>query len=396
MNKKFSLGVTISLIAIACAITFVVTITVSTNMFNERIGGVTEREEIYSKLQEIDTYARSLSIFPINEEKLVSDIVGGYIDGLDDANARYLTAEEYYREQQIANGVITGTGIDAAREESGYIVVTSIYSGSPASTLDVQAGDIITAVDGVNVLELGAERAISALDGADNSDVTLVLQRSGENVGVTITRQSFTVQSVSSVIVDGYGYIRISALNAQTASQFTSAIDMFQAQGALGYVIDVRGCTGTISSLREILGVFISQQIIANAEYADGSISKLLETGETTPLAVHTVVLVDENTRGAGELFAYSMHEFYGSNLIGKTTAGNEYLTEKRVLSDSTAIELTIARILPLGSGSIDNGLIPDYAVESGGIIDAAPSQTSGLADAQLNKAFEVLASLKN
>ena len=50
MNKKVSVSMLISLVAIACAITYVVTVTVSTNMFNRLIGGVTEREEIYSKI----------------------------------------------------------------------------------------------------------------------------------------------------------------------------------------------------------------------------------------------------------------------------------------------------------------------------------------------------------
>ena len=79
MGKKFSVGITISLIAIACAITFVLTVTVTTNMFNEKIAGLNQREEIYSKLQEIDSYVRSNSLYSIDEEALTGSIVKGYV-----------------------------------------------------------------------------------------------------------------------------------------------------------------------------------------------------------------------------------------------------------------------------------------------------------------------------
>ena len=54
MNKKVSLGVMISLIAVACAITFVLTMTVSLNMYNSMVAGIQERETINAKIKEID------------------------------------------------------------------------------------------------------------------------------------------------------------------------------------------------------------------------------------------------------------------------------------------------------------------------------------------------------
>ena len=56
MNKKISIGITISLVAIACALTFVVTMSFSLNMYNGKIADVQQREEMYTKMQEIDSY----------------------------------------------------------------------------------------------------------------------------------------------------------------------------------------------------------------------------------------------------------------------------------------------------------------------------------------------------
>ena len=81
MNKKVSLGVTISLIAVACAITFVLTMTVSLNMYNSMVAGIQERETINAKIKEVDTFVRSSSIYKLDENELITGIANGYISG---------------------------------------------------------------------------------------------------------------------------------------------------------------------------------------------------------------------------------------------------------------------------------------------------------------------------
>ena len=93
MNKKVSLGVMISLIAVACAITFVLTMTVSLNMYNSMVAGIQERETINAKIKEIDTFVRSSSIYKPNENNLITGIANGYISGTSDKYAKYYTAQ---------------------------------------------------------------------------------------------------------------------------------------------------------------------------------------------------------------------------------------------------------------------------------------------------------------
>ncbi|MCM1488064.1 MAG: peptidase, partial [Firmicutes bacterium] len=126
MKKKFSIGVIISVVAIACAITYVITITVSTNMFNKLIGGVTQREEIYSKIQEVDSYVRSASYYSIDEQALINSIINGYVKGLSDSEAQYLSESQVLKAKQAESGTIVSAGIEAQKEESGYIVVTNV------------------------------------------------------------------------------------------------------------------------------------------------------------------------------------------------------------------------------------------------------------------------------
>ncbi|MCM1055478.1 MAG: S41 family peptidase [Bacteroides sp.] len=394
MKKKVSVGMLISLVAIACAITYVVTITVSTNMFNRLIGGVNERDEIYSKIQEIDSYVRNASYYDIDEETLLDGIVNGYVGGLKDGGAQYLTSAQAFKKMQVESGTLISAGFEAEKEESGYIVVSHIYPDSPASDLNIQVGDVITAVDGSNVLEMGAENAINALDGDESTNIRLSLQRNGKTVSVTATRRSFTIRSVSSKMVGAYGYIRINAFNRETNDQFISELQNLQAGGVLGYVIDVRSCTGIFDPLPDMLGKFISGQLIANARYKDGTVAKFAETLGEAEVKVPVTVIVNENTAGAAELFAVSLRDFAAAKVVGKQTAGKGTVTETKNLSDGTAIVITTAELIPAASNTLSGGIKVDFSVDIYNEPDYSPEDVSST-DPQISKAFEVLEGMK-
>ena len=160
MNKKISIGITISLVAIACALTFVVTMSFSLNMYNGKIADVQQREEMYTKMQEIDSYIKSYSIYDTDDTETKIGVYSGYLNGIDDKYAKYYTTNEYYYKTQLENGVLTGLGMELGREQGGYISVTGVYEDSPAFEAGIIEGDVITSVGGVSVLELGYEAAL--------------------------------------------------------------------------------------------------------------------------------------------------------------------------------------------------------------------------------------------
>ena len=95
MNKKISLGITIGLMALAAAVTFIITYNYSLNVFNSKVKSVSEKESIYTRLSEMDKYVRANYINDIDEDMLNNSIMNGYISGLDDRFAKYYSAEEY-------------------------------------------------------------------------------------------------------------------------------------------------------------------------------------------------------------------------------------------------------------------------------------------------------------
>ena len=166
MNKKISLGIAISLVAIGCAITFVLTWTVSLNIYNSKLGTSEKYEGVYAKLREIDTTVRQNYIGSVSDDSLENATINGYIAGIGDKYASYIAPSAYYELQQTQSGVILGAGFEAEEDTSGYLKITTVYKGSSAELNGVLAGDIITAIDdkGVDVEVNGVAANIKKAD----------------------------------------------------------------------------------------------------------------------------------------------------------------------------------------------------------------------------------------
>ena len=155
MNRKIPIGIAISIAAIACAVTFVITMTVSLNNYNDKIADVQQRGELYTRLQEIDSYIRNYSLYEISDDDMKAGVYSGYLTCIDDRAAKYYTTDEYYYKTRMESGNAVGLGMVLEKEESGYIKITNVYAGSSAAGEGILPGDIITSVEGTSVLELG-------------------------------------------------------------------------------------------------------------------------------------------------------------------------------------------------------------------------------------------------
>ncbi len=391
MNKKISLGIAISLVAIGCAITFVLTWTVSLNIYNSKIGTSEKYEGVYAKLREIDTAVRQNYIGNVSDDALEASTINGYIAGIGDKYASYSTPSAYYELQQNYAGVILGAGFDAEEDGSGYLTVTTVYKGSSAELNGVKVGDVITAIDGKSLLSMKSGQALERLSGEVGTRLALQLLRDGESISVNLIRQQLEIESVTyRVVNDSIGYIQISTFNSKTAEQFTSALNTLTTVGAKALIIDVRQNTGGVTSaLKPILNQFVPSAVAATVEYADGSRKTLIETDSTDSLDLPVAVLVDSATASASELFAAVMRDEYGALLIGTNTYGKAVMQNTFAFSDGSALTLSVGTIYTRSGTWNETGLKPDYSVELAA--GATPDTVDDDSDAQLQKAIEVL-----
>ena len=393
MNRKISLGLTISLIAIGCAITFVLTWTVSLGIYNSKIASSEKYDGVYEKLKELDAAVRAnyIGAGAINDETLQASILSGYVNGIGDKYASYMQANAYYELQQTTSGVINGTGLEAEDNGSGYLAVTRVYKNSSAESNGVKAGDVITEIDGKSLLSMTPDDGLQRLSGEIGTKISLTLVRNGEEISVTLVRQQVDIESVTDKMLENrIGFSRSTAFNAKTAEQFSTALNTLTAQGAAALIIDVRqNGGGTISSIQPMLNRLIPAAIIAYSENAYGARKTLVETDGANYIDLPITVLADGGTASAAELFAIALKDERGAAIVGTQTYGKASIQSVISFPDGSALTLTTAKIIPSKSDSYDNvGIKPDYQVElPTGILFEYLSEQD---DTQLQKAIEI------
>jgi len=392
LNKKISLGVAISLVAIGCAITFVLTWAVSLNVYNSKIGTSEKYEGMYAKLREIDAAVRTNFIGDYSEENIENGVIDGYISGLGDKYASYMSDSVYYEIQQANNGVIHGAGFEVEDDGSGYLKIIAVYNGSSADLNGLKSGDMITEIDGKSLLSMAPGTAKEKLSGEVGTRVALKLLRDGEEISVNLIRQQLDIESVTGEILENnVAYIRISSFNAKTAEQFNTVVNEVINADTASLIIDLRqNSGGLVSALKPILDKFISSAVIATAEYADGSRKVIVETGAETSITAKTAILVDEGTASAAELFAGALKDEYGAIIVGTQTVGKAVMQNTYEFSDGTALTISTAKIYLSKSGSWDGtGIKPDYTAERN--VDILPEYLTHANDTQLQKAIEIM-----
>ena len=116
MNKKISISLAITIAIIAMTVTFSVTMVLAGQRFNNTVSSVKEKENMYSKLAEIDKYVRDNAYYEINDDTLNDTIASGYMLGTGDRAAVYYTANAYAELQDIADGKLMGIGVEIVKD----------------------------------------------------------------------------------------------------------------------------------------------------------------------------------------------------------------------------------------------------------------------------------------
>ncbi|MDE6101607.1 MAG: PDZ domain-containing protein, partial [Ruminococcus sp.] len=305
MNKKISLGLAISLIAIASAVTFILTSFFSLQSFNRTIFGVNEQAKKYNALQAVDSYVRENFYGDIDENSIIDGILKGYVSGLDDRYSRYLTADEYIDEKSDNAGEMTGLGFTLEEDESGYIRIVDIMPDSPVSETAIKPDDFIVAVEGADVSEIGFSKSIESMSGTEGTDITLTVRRDGVDKNYTLTRRPIEIVTVTGEMLNNYiGYIKITGFKQNTSQQFIDILERLTLNGAKGIIFDVReNGGGLLDALEDCLDPLLPEGIIATAEYSDSHTETIVYSDESE-INLPVVVLVNGHTASAAELFA--------------------------------------------------------------------------------------------
>ncbi len=395
MNKKVSVGITVAFIFIAIAITFTATMIYAMKLFDQKIINVQERAAMYDRISEIDSVIRQNYYLPVDDKKVMNGLSQGYLLGLNDEYTRFMSNAEISAMRTSASGEIIGVGLAVEQNASGYAVVKQVVPDSSANKIGMEAGDVIIKVNDEDALVLGYEEVEKLLVGAEGNQLKLVYTRSGTEYEVEMVYDAFESTSVVYGTIDTiFAYVRFTDFNDLTYGQFDRAMDeLMQNEMVRAFVFDVRGLnTGTdLSVPASILDRLMGQGTIISGIYS-GEISKVLYTSDAEQLQYPAIVLVDEQTKGFGEIFAAVMGEKENVRIIGAQTAGKGTYQELVTLSDGNGLLITVCKLMACGTVDIDRaGVTPDFiALSSEDFVlpEGVPDKNS---DIQLKRGLEVM-----
>ena len=389
MNKKISVSLALTIAIIAMTVTFSVTMILARQIFDQTIPSVQEKESMYSKLAELDKYVRANYYGDIQDSTLFDMISYGYVLGTGDRNATYYTAKQYTELLEVQSGNIVGVGVDVVKDTSGYARITQIYAGSPAEELGLRVGGFITAIDGTDVKNLTRDNVLTRLQGESGTQVTLsYMSPDSETADYTVIRSKYVIPSVEYQMTDGsIGYIKISQFDSTTITQFSKAVNDLTGQGAAALVFDVRGnAGGLLSAAVDCIDLLVPKGDIVWAEDKNGERTLLGESDDSS-VDLPMVVLVDGTTASSAELFAESLRQFSGAQLVGQKTYGKGTIqAEPHRMSDGSAVVITVAKMITASGESFDGtGLSVDIEVAASSSTDTDTPLTS---DPQVSRAL--------
>ncbi len=405
MNKKISLGITIGLMALAAAVTFIITYNFSLDVFNSKVKSVSEKESIYTKLSEMDKYVRANFISDINEDMLTDSIMKGYASGLDDRYAQYYSAEEYAEQTRKESGVTIGLGFNWDKEESGYIKIVSVMENSSAEKAGLVAGDVITAVNNTDVIayENGYDEAVALFNCDEGTKVKLHIKRLNEEGAseffpVDLVSEKTEIISVTGRLIDNIAYIKITTFNEKTPEQFKNILNDLISKGAEMAVFDVRNNLGGLTeSLQGTLDCILGDCNVVTAYYKD-STEVVIHTTEAEQIKMPMAVLVNGSTASCSELFAFALRDEANAQIVGSTSFGKGVMQKTHKLTGGAAIKITVATLQTKASGDYNGiGIKPNFEVTLPAEIDLENiSEEQQLQyDTQLAKAIEVVQTIQ-
>lgn len=354
-------------------------------------------DEIVEKIDEIYAYMNIYFYDGVDRDAISESFYKALLESLDDPYSVYYTEEEYQDLMVSTSGVYSGIGAGVSQNLTTMeVTITKVYSGTPSEEAGLLSGDKIISVDGIDATSMEVDKLVQHIRGEEGTTVHIVIYRSstGETLEFDVERRSVELASVEGEMLDnGIGYIEILEFQSKTDEQFAEIFEKLEAQGMKGLIVDVRANPGgLLSSVVNLLDYVLPKGLLVYVEDKYGNRQEY--TSNASCIDMPMVVLIDQNSASASEIFAGALKDYEYATLVGKTTFGKGIVQNIIPLEGGDAIKLTTAKYFtPNGNDIHKIGVEPDVEVDyeyTGPDVEVYEKQY----DSQFLKALEVLEGL--
>ena len=334
-----------------------------------------ENKSTYEQLSlfgDIFERIREKYVEEVNDEDLIRAAINGMLTSLD-PHSSYLPPNDFDQMKVQTRGEFGGLGIEVTQEE-GYVKVVSPIDDTPAFRAGIEAGDLITAVDGQSLLGLSLDEAVKLMRGPVGSEIVLTIFRETieEPYDVTIIRDTIKPLVVRHRLEGDTAYVRLTTFNDQTYRGLEKAIkEMTKEAGGIkninGFVLDLRNNPGgLLSQAIKVSDAFLDKgEIVSTRSKHKGEGDRFNAMRGDLAKGKPIVVIINGGSAFASEIVAGALQDHRRAIILGTKSFGKGSVQTIMPLQGNGAIRLTTSRYYTPSGRSIQAvGVVPDILVE--------------------------------
>lgn len=310
----------------------------------------------------------------VNIDSLVDKAIPQILNDLD-PHSVYISAKDMQTAADDLKGSFSGVGIEfTIRQDT--IHVQNVIKNGPAERAGIIAGDKIVSVDGKPFVgkSVTNEEAMHKLKGPKDTKVKIGVVRYGQQ-GIkyyTVTRGDIPQKSISAAYMldDHTAYIRIKNFGENTYPELIVALANLSKQGFSNLVIDLRDNTGGyLKSAVQMANEFLPKnKLIVYTQGRKSPRQDYRSDGRGAYQQIPLVVLINESSASASEIFAGAMQDNDRATIIGRRSFGKGLVQQQIEFPDGSMIRLTIARYYTPSGRCIQKPYVPgdeeDYELD--------------------------------
>lgn len=351
-------------------------------------------QKIKRKTELIQSLINKYYLFDIDTEKEEAGIYKGMLESLGDKYTTYYDAKEYDTLMENTSGTYCGIGALISQNlETKVVTIMRVFRKSPAEKAGLMKGDIIVSANGVESTSIDLDMLVQEqIRGEKGTTTKLSILRGDETIECEVERQEVDVDTVDyQMMKDGRtGYMMVAQFDIVTPEQFRTGLEELKEQGMEQLIIDLRGNPGgvldcAVDMLAYLLPedqydgtlVYTEDRNGKGEKYfcKDGKI-RTVRTDKGIPnpeypktddheLNIPIVILLDEGSASASEVFSGAMRDYGRAKLVGMTSYGKGIVQDVISLGDGTAVKITTSHYYtPSGFDLHGKGLEPDVEIK--------------------------------
>lgn len=331
-----------------CLVAGILIGTFYTNHFSGNKLGIinTSSNKLNALLHIIDEqYVDTVSMFNLVEEAMPQILAEL------DPHSSYIPAKDLEAVNSDLKGSFSGIGVQFTIQDD-TIHINSVIQGGPSEKVGLLAGDRIVEVDDssfVGKIVTNSE-AMRRLKGEKGSKVKLGIYRPGEKeiLHFTVVRGDIPVKSIDAayMINEKFGYVKVNKFGETTYPELLVALAQLSQANCKGMIIDLRGNTGGyMAAAIQMVNEFLpNNKLIVYTEGRKSPRENYTSNGTGSSQTMPLIVLMDEGSASASEIFAGAIQDNDRGTIIGRRSFGKGLVQQPIEFSDGSAIRLTIAR----------------------------------------------------